>query len=45
MKAYGGLEAYIHVFLTPVLVGELPASGSSRFTHGETCSYIYVFYY
>jgi hypothetical protein len=35
MKAYGGLEVYIHVFLTPVLVAEWSASGPGRFTHGK----------
>jgi hypothetical protein len=33
MKAYGGLDVYIHVFLTSALVGgELSTSGPGRFT-------------
>jgi hypothetical protein len=39
MKAYGVLDAYIHVFLTPVLVGKWSDSGHDRFTTGESCSY------
>jgi hypothetical protein len=36
MKAYGGMNVYIHVFLTWTLVGgEWSASRSCRFTPGE----------
>jgi hypothetical protein len=36
MKAYGGVDEYIHIFLTPTLVGgEWSASRSGRFTPGE----------
>jgi hypothetical protein len=36
MKACGGVDVYIHVFLTSVLVGdEWSASSSGRFTPGE----------
>jgi hypothetical protein len=35
MKAYGGMDVYIHIFLTPTLVGgEWSASRSGLFTHG-----------
>jgi hypothetical protein len=36
MKAYGGVDAYTHVFYTPVLVGEWSASCLGRFNHVET---------
>jgi hypothetical protein len=37
MKAYGEMDAYIHVFLNSALVGgEWSASGPGRFTPGET---------
>jgi hypothetical protein len=39
MKAYGGVDVYIQVILTPVLVGEYSASGKSGITPGEICSY------
>jgi hypothetical protein len=39
MKEYGLVDAYIQVFLTPVLIGEGSASGPGRFTTGEICSY------
>jgi hypothetical protein len=39
MNAYWGVDEYIHVLLTPVLVGEISASGSRRFNPGEFCSY------
>jgi hypothetical protein len=36
MKAYRGVDVYIHVFLTSALVGgELSASRPGRFTAGE----------
>jgi hypothetical protein len=36
MKAYGGVDVYIHIFLTSVLVGgELSASSPGRFTPRE----------
>jgi hypothetical protein len=36
MKAYGGVDIQIHIFLTSTLVGdEWPASCTGRFTPGE----------
>jgi hypothetical protein len=36
MKAYGGVDVYIHIFLTSAPVGgEWSASCSGRFTPGE----------
>jgi hypothetical protein len=36
MKAYGGVDVEIHIFLTSILVvGEWSASGPGRFTSGE----------
>jgi hypothetical protein len=35
MKAYGGVNAQIHVFLTSELVGEWSASRPGSFTPGE----------
>jgi hypothetical protein len=36
MKTYGGVEIYIHIFLTSALVGgELSASRPGRFTPGK----------
>jgi hypothetical protein len=39
MKGYGGVDAYIHVFYTPVLVGVWSASSFGRFTAGEKYTY------
>jgi hypothetical protein len=39
MKAYREVNAYIHVFYTPVLVDEWSDSGPGRITPGEICSY------
>jgi hypothetical protein len=35
MKAYGGIDVYIHIFLTSALVGEWLASHPGCFTPGE----------
>jgi hypothetical protein len=35
MKAYGGVDVYIHVFLTSALVGGESASRPGRFTREE----------
>jgi hypothetical protein len=36
IKTYGGLDIYIHIFLTTALAGgEWPASHPGRFTPGE----------
>jgi hypothetical protein len=36
MKVYGGVDVYIHIFLTSALVwGELPTSRHGRFAPGE----------
>jgi hypothetical protein len=37
MKAYGGVDVQIHIFLTSALVGELSASRPGRFTPGTNC--------
>jgi hypothetical protein len=39
MKAYVKVDVQIHVFLTPVLVGALSASGLGRFARGEKLPY------
>jgi hypothetical protein len=39
MKAYGGVDKLILVFLTPVLDGVYSATGPSRFNLEEICSY------
>jgi hypothetical protein len=36
MKAYGGVDAYIHVFYTPVVVGEWSVLCPGSFTPDET---------
>jgi hypothetical protein len=40
MKAYGRVDAEIHVFLLPVLVVEKSASSLGRYTPGESSSYV-----
>jgi hypothetical protein len=35
MKGYGGMDVYIHIFLTLALVGEWSASRPGRFKPGE----------
>jgi hypothetical protein len=45
MKAYGGVDAYIHVFYTQVLFGYPSASSFRRFTPWENCSFSKVIYY
>jgi hypothetical protein len=40
MKAYRGVDARILAFLTPVLVGEMAASGFGRFTDGDIFPYV-----
>jgi hypothetical protein len=40
MKAYGGVDVSIHIFLTSALVGgELSASRPGRFTPGKRAPY------
>jgi hypothetical protein len=39
MKAYVGVDTYIKIFLSPVLVGELLPSGLGRSTPGERLPY------
>jgi hypothetical protein len=40
MKTYGGVEVYVHVFLTSALVGgEWSASRPGRFTPGKGARY------
>jgi hypothetical protein len=34
------VDVWIHVFLTPVLFGELSPTGLGRFTPGEICSHV-----
>jgi hypothetical protein len=36
MKAYVGVDAYIHVFLQPAFVAEWSAAGLGLFNPGET---------
>jgi hypothetical protein len=45
MKAYGWVDAYIHVFLISVLDGKGSASGPVRFTPGESWTYAYLINY
>jgi hypothetical protein len=35
MKAHGGVDVYIHIFLTSALVGEWSAARPGRFIFGE----------
>jgi hypothetical protein len=39
MEDYEGLDVWIDLFLSPVLVGELSVPGHGQFTSGETRSY------
>jgi hypothetical protein len=41
MKAYWGVDVYIHFFFTSALVGEWSASCPGRFTLGESASGIH----
>jgi hypothetical protein len=45
MKEYGGVDAYMHVLYTPVLVGVWSASNFGRFTPAESFSFAYVINY
>jgi hypothetical protein len=42
MKAYGEVDANIHLFLIPVSIVEWSASGLGRFTPGERYPYAYL---
>jgi hypothetical protein len=42
MKAYGEVDAKIHIFLIPVLFVEFSASGLGRFIPGERFPYAYL---
>jgi hypothetical protein len=39
MEAYDGVDALIHIFLIPVLIGEFSASGLGLFNPGESSPY------
>jgi hypothetical protein len=45
MKAYGWVDAYIHVFLITAYVGEWSALDVGRFTPGEICTYALLINY
>jgi hypothetical protein len=42
MKAYGEVDAKIHIFLITVLFVEISSSGLGRFTQGERFPYAYL---
>jgi hypothetical protein len=45
MKAYGGVDAHIHVFYTQVFFGYSSASCFGRFAHWENSSFAIVINY